>query len=396
MKAVFTILSILLFIPGTVVCQTVKLAWANVMHGNSYDACRAVVLDAENNIYAAGYYSTTVDFDAGPGVFNLTSANAEDIFLAKYDSAGKLIWAKTIGDFRYQAIYAMTVDTANNIYTTGIYFGTTDFDPSPGVTELTSVGNEDIFVCKYDKHGNFIWARSFGGLTNDFCNSIITDRSGDVYFNGYFEGTADFDPGTGVFNLVWAGSTDVFVCKISSVGNFIWAKRIGGPSSDAAYSIGLDEQQNVYSTGFYWQTVDFDPGPGTFNLTSDALGDGFILKLKNNGEFIHAGRLGGNSRVRCISLKLDKTNHMYVTGHFDGEADFDTGPGTAMLNSPIDDDDIFIAKYDLDFNLIWVKQVGGATYQKVFAIETDKADDIYITGHFNSTTDFDPARKLTC
>ena len=71
---------------------------------------------------------------------------------------------------------------------------------------------------------------------------------------------------------------------------------------------------------------------------------------------------------------------------FDGEADFDTGPGTAMQNSPIDDDDIFIAKYDLDFNLIWVKQVGGATYQKVFAIETDKADDIYITGHFNSTT----------
>ena len=206
MKAVFTILSILLFIPGTVVCQTVKLAWANVMHGNSYDACRAVVLDAENNIYWAGYYSTTVDFDVVP-VYSTLHPPMPKYFPGQIDSAGKLIWARTIGDFRYQAIYAMTVDTANNIYTTGIYFGTTDFDPGPGVTELTSVGNEDIFVCKYDKHGNFIWARSFGGLTNDFCNSIITDRSGDVYFNGYFEGIADFDPGTGVYNLESAGST---------------------------------------------------------------------------------------------------------------------------------------------------------------------------------------------
>ena len=379
----------------TVLSQSVKLDWANSMAGNSYDACKAIALDDAGNVYATGYFSTTVDFDAGPGVFNLTAINAEDAYLAKYDPAGKLIWAKTIGDFRYQAGNALTLDASGNIYLTGIFFGTTDFDPGPGVTNLVSAGNEDIFVCKYDNAGNFTWAKKFGGPTNDFCNTIKLDAAGNIYINGYFENTADFNPGPGVYNLVSAGATDIFVCKLNSNGNLEWAQRIGGPSSDVAFAIDLDAQNNVYSTGFYFATVDFDPGSGVFNLTSTALGDGYILKLSNNGGFMNAARLGGNSRVRCSSLKLDKTDHIYVAGHFDGEADFDPGGGLVLLNSPADDDDIFIGKYDLNLNMVWVKQIGGPSYQKVFDIETDAANNIYTTGHYNGTADFDagPAEK---
>ncbi len=390
MKAVLTILWFLLLCTVTGLSQTVKLKWANAMPGSSYDVCKAIVLDNESNVYATGYYSTTVDFDAGPNVFNLSSVNAEDIFLSKYDSAGKLIWAKSIGDFRYQAGFAIALDNANNIYITGIFFGTTDFDPGPGIANLTSAGNEDVFVCKFDNNGKFIWVKQFGGTTNDFCNAIKLDRFGNIYINGYFDNTADFDPGTGVFNLVSAGATDIFVCKLNNSGNLIWAKSIGGPSADVAYSIGLDEQHNVYSTGFYWATVDFDPGGGIFNLSSNGLGDGYILKLNTNGDFINAGKMGGNSRVRGISLKLDKTNHIYIAGHFDGQADFDPGGGSQILNSPIDDDDIFIAKYDLNFNLVWVNQIAGPSYQQAFDIETDAADNIYLTGHYNGTADFDP------
>ena len=390
MKAVSIILSLILCSTALSSAQTVKLDWAASMRGNSYDDCRAIALDDDGNLYAAGYFSTTVDFDPGAGVYNLNSANAEDIFLTKYDTDGKLIWAKSIGNFRYQAAYAITLDTAKNIYITGIFFGSTDFDPGPGVDELTSAGNEDIFICKYDNNGNFMWAKSYGGPTNDFCNSIKLDKSGNIYINGYFDNTSDFDPGPGVFNLTSIGATDIFICKLNSFGNLIWAKSVGGPSSEVAYSIGLDEQNNVYSTGFYWATVDFDPGAGIFNLTSDALGDGFILKLNTNGGFVNAGRMGGNSRVRNSSLKLDNTGHIYITGHFDGDADFDPGTGSMLLSSPIDDDDIFVAKYDLNFNLVWVKQIGGSSFQKVFAVETDDVDNIYLTGHYHGTADFDP------
>lgn len=390
MKSIFSILCCLLYgIPAFT--QTVKLDWVNALPGNSFDVCKAIVLDDDANVYATGYFSTTVDFDAGPGIFNLTSVSTEDAFLSKYDSSGKLIWAKGIGDFRYQAGFAITLDKDRNIYVAGIYFGTTDFDPGPGVFNLTSAGNEDIFVCKFDNDGNFIWAKSFGGPNNEFCNSIKLDGQGNIYINGYFENTADFDPGPGTFNLTSAGSTDIFVCKLDNTGSLMWAKRIGGPMADVAYSLGLDEQNNVYSTGFFWSTVDFDPGPGNFDMTSAALGDGYVLKLSANGAFMQAGKIGGNSRVRCTALKTDLAGHIFITGHFDGEADFDMGAGTQLLTSPvIDDDDIFIVKYDLNLNLVWVKQVGGPSFQKAVDIETDDAGSVYITGHYNGTADFDP------
>ena len=399
MRSVFAIACFLLVCTTTALSQSAKPDWAISMAGNSYDACKAIALDDAGNVYATGYFSTTVDFDAGPGVFDLNAVNAEDAYLAKYDPAGKLIWAKAIGDFRYQAGNALTLDASGNIYVTGIFFGTTDFDPGPGVSNLISAGDDDIFICKFDNSGNFTWAKRFGGPTNEFCNSIRLDAAGNIYINGYFENTADFDPGPGVFNLVSAGATDIFVCKLNSDGNLQWAKQTGGPSADVAFDIDLDDQNNVYSTGFFFATVDFDPGSGVFDLTSDASGDGYILKLNSSGSFITASKMGGNSRVRCSSLKFDKTGHVYVTGHFDGQADFDPGIGTFLLNSPVvDDDDIFIGKYDLNLNLVWVKQVGGPSFQKIFDIETDDAGNIYTTGHYNGTADFDPGpaeKKLT-
>ena len=392
MKSAFAILPVLLLWVITGFSQSVKLSWASQMKGSSVDVCEAIATDAEGNVYATGYFSTTVDFDPGPGVFNLTSVNAEDIFLTKYDSTGKLVWAKSMGDFRYQAGYAITLDSAKNIFITGIFFGSLDFDPGPGVTTLSSAGNEDVFICKFDNNGNFNWVKRIGGITNDFCHAIVLDKAGNIYINGYFDGTSDFDPGPGVFNITSNGSisTDIYICKLNKNGDFIWARQIGGTFSDAAYSIALDEQNNIYSTGFFFGTVDFDPGPAVNNLTSTGFGDGYILKLSSGGSFLAAGNIGGNNRVRCVSLVLDHSGFMYVTGTFDGNADFDIGTGTSILSSPLDDEDVFVAKYDLQFNLVWAKQIGGPSFQKSFSVAVDADDNVYATGHYNGTADFDP------
>ncbi len=387
------LVAILLFfiLPLSVCSQTARLDWAKQYSGNSFDGGQAITLDAQGNVYATGYFSTTTDFDPGPGVYNLTAKGAEDIFITKTSPAGELIWAKVIGDFRYQAGYAITLDNAGNVIVTGIFFGTVDFDPGPGEMPLVSAGNEDVFILKLKNNGDFIWAKKIGGPTNQYSNGVITDIGGSIYFNGYYDGTCNFDTENGIFNLTAAGATDIYVCKLTANGSLIWAKSIGGISSESAYGIGLDNEYNVYSTGFFFGNADFDPGTAIFPLEATGFGDGFLVKLNANGNFINAARLGGTNQVRCTNLKVDASSgFVYATGYFDGNADFDPGNGVSSLAATIGEEDGFVAKYDKDFNLIWAKQFSGPSFQRVLAVDTDAGGNVYTTGYFDVTTDFDP------
>ena len=153
--------------------------------------------------------------------------------------------------------------------------------------------------------GDFIWARAMGGSINDFGYSIAVDITGNVYTTGHFYGTADFDPGPGTFNLSAAVEgappygSDIFVSKLDSDGNFIWAKRMGGSAEEweEGNDIIVDVTGNVYITGVFYGTADFDPGPGTFNLTSAGYRDTFVSKLDSAGDFVWAKRIGGVGSV---------------------------------------------------------------------------------------------------
>lgn len=367
------------------------MVWAKQFTGKLFDGGLAVTADAAGNIYATGYFSSTTDFDPGPGIFNLTAVNAEDIFVAKLSPNGNLLWAKAIGDFRYQAGYAITLDVSGNIIVTGIFFGTVDFDPGPGETKLTSAGNEDVFVLKLNSNGDFIWAKKTGGPTNDFSNSITTDKSGNIYFTGYFDGTANFNTGTGVQLLASQGLTDAYICKLSSVGELLWVKGIGGNSTETAFSIGIDNENNVYATGFFFGSADFNPGPAVYTLQASGFGDGFVIKLNASGDFIAALRAGGNEMVRFTSLKVDTfTNRLFIGGYFDGNANFDIGNSNFTLSAVKGEEDAVIAQYDFDMKLVWAKQFTGPSFQRINGIDADEGGNVYTTGYFDVSADFDP------
>src|SRR5450631_3253553 len=111
---------------------------------------------------------------------------------------------------------------------------------------------------------SFNWVKQMGGTSSENGLSIATDASGNVYTAGYFQGTADFDPGPGTFSLT-AASDDIFVSKSDAAGNFLWAKQMGGASVEHAMSIAVDAAGNVYTTGYFSSSpADFDPGPGVF------------------------------------------------------------------------------------------------------------------------------------
>ena len=171
------------------------------------------------------------------------------------DSAGNFVWARQLGGTGN----GIAVDASGNVLTTGSFGGTADFDPGAGTNNLTSAGSFDIFISKLDSAGNLSLAFAVGAAAGgtDKGQAIATDAAGNVYTTGYFQGTIDFDPGPGVSLMTSAGGTDIFVVKLDSAGNFVWARQFGGTSDDQGNGIAVDASGNVLTTGYFKGTADF-------------------------------------------------------------------------------------------------------------------------------------------
>ena len=366
-----------------------NLVWARAFGSTDWDKGNSIALDNSGNIYAPGFFSDTVDFDPGPGVFNLTSVGITDIFICKLDASGNYLWAKSVGGTDYDFGISIKTDDSGNVYTTGNFLDTVDFDPGAATYSITSMGTYDIFILKLDSSGNYIWVKTFGGQEPQSVSSIDVDASGNVYTTGYFYTSADFDPGPNVFYLISEGENDVFVSKLDSMGNFIWAKQFGNYDEDEGLSIATDNSGNVYTTGTFKVTVDFDPGQGGYNLISTGSEDIFISKLDSTGSFIWAKSFGNISVEKGLDITLDNSGNIYAVGQFTGTVDFDPGPGVFNLNSN-GDYDLFICKLTSSGNLVWAKSMGALGVDLGGSIAVDDLNNVYTTGYFQSTVDFDP------
>jgi gliding motility-associated-like protein len=307
------------------------------------------------------------------------NANAQD---------ANFLWAKSMGGLGYDEGRSVTVDAYGNVYATGVFQGTCDFDPGIGVYNLTASGTRDIFVCKIDASGSLVWAKSISGTGGwDFSYSVALDASRNVYLTGSFRDTVDFDPGPGVYNLVSTKYDAIFITKLDCSGNFIWAKTIGGNYLDIGLSITVDVLGNVYSTGRFALTVDFDPGPGVYNLITPGNNWIYISKLDSSGNFVWAKQFSGGSQENP-SIEVDISGNVYLTGGYSGTVDFD--PDSGVYNLPVSGTS-FITKMNSDGALVWAKAFYGCAS---YSIVVDTLGNVYTTGYFNFTCDFDPGAGI--
>lgn len=301
--------------------------WAKGIGGSGNDGGRGVTIDSSGNVYTTGTFSTTVDFDPGAGTVELTSAGFTDSFILKLDTNGDYVWAKAVGAAGAEASYGLTVDSLSNVYTVGNFNGTVDFDPGAGTANLVSAGNSDGFILKLDTGGDYVWAKRIGGADFDYVNSITMDTSNHLY-------------------ITTAGS----VAKLDSLGEYVWTKAFEVIDGEVSYSaIGLDASNNVYTTGTFYASIDFDPGVGVSTLTSgnDSSYDIFITKFDSDGGYLmsdHYTASAENTFPSVSSIEVDVDNNIYTVGNLYGALDFDPGVGEQIITSRVDYLDMFIAK----------------------------------------------------
>ena len=377
--------------------QSLSFEWAKSCGSSNTDVATSVVVDHAGNVITTGIFNGMVDFDPGTGVSYLTSVGQEDIYIQKLDPNGNFLWAKRMGGNSVDYGLSITIDNDNNIYSTGYYRESVDFDPGLGAHVLTSEGGADVYIQKLTSDGDFVWAKSVGGVDAfDIAYSIKTDNSGNVYTTGAFGNAVDFNPGTGIYTLSSEGGHDIFIQKLDTSGNFEWAKRMGSSSTyDIGYALSLDGDGNVYTTGVYRNTVDFDPGVGEHNLTSNGGNDMFIQKLNTDGDFVWVKSFGGTEISDVTyAITLDDNGNIYTTGGFAGTVDFDPGTGVSYLNSE-GADDAFIQKLDASGNFLWVKQMGGSLKDIGRSIAVDELGSIYVSGYFRDTLNVDTTTLIS-
>ena len=352
--------------------------WAHGIGGNKSDQSFSLEIDPAGGVYVAGIFrSDTVDFDPGVGTKNLTTVT-EDMFLAKYDTAGNYVWAFEVNASATCDPRTIGFDSQNNVIVAGFFNGVVDFDPAVGVaTNHTSVGTRDIFLAKYDSNGNYLWAGNPEGTgNNDFTYQLVIDEADNIYISGELRDTVDFDFSANVFDLHSAGSGDIFIAKYNAAGDFIWAKSVGSVSQEIAIGFAIDQHQHLVVTGTFEGKVDFDPGTGagdTAFLTPQAFPgvDSYIASYDTNGNYLWTSGLGGSgfSLVFSTSLEIDDKDNLYAAGIFGpGNIDFDLDTGkadTAFLSTPGFFGKVFFAKYRLCFSdttFITDQLCNGSTY----------------------------------
>lgn len=380
-----------------------SLIWVTSFGSTGIDIPHSVVTDNNNNIILTGYFSNTCDFDPGAGVTIKTSNGGRDAYIAKYDANGNFQWVVTYGSDSLDDAFNLDVDAEGNVYWTGViegtvtvgtttfttqvedvvfgkispsgtilwvkqvggsgidegsgiivdnngdiihtgYFQTTvDFDPNAGVSNLTSSGGFDTYFGKYDTSGNLIWMKKIGGAGADIGapGGITIDNLNNIYIAGNAGANCDYDANAGIVTHTMNGTTDWFVAKYDNSGNHILSFTVGGTGQDQAHRLTTDNQQNIYVTGWFRTSANFNPNGTAITLTGNCTGvghDGYIAKYNSSGICQWAKQFGGvvngtDQLTLGTSVKLLNQQQVVFSGRVHGNNAFSSISSSPTINN---------------------------------------------------------------
>lgn len=311
-------------------------AWSNVYENvvpiSDRSAGTAVAVDASGNILFAGNFKGSIDFDLS-GTSHIIEAQGQDGFVSKLDPNGNYIWAGGIGSPLEDDVTGLITDDDEGVLITGYFADVCDFDPGSGTNTLTTPGDYDGFLCRWDSSGAMDQVFGFSGSATEKMYCIDIAPNGDLIVGGMTSAGADVDPGPGTVLLDNNGGPDGFLCRLDPTGNFIWAKGFGGPVYDRVNDVAVTPAGDIYTIGEFAQSIDLDPGVWTSAFTSHGAWDMFVQKFDPYGDFIWGGTMGGTSIDTGNKIRSGSDGRAVYCGWFYGTADLDIGPGVNIQNS---------------------------------------------------------------
>lgn len=382
--------------------------WGKRIGGLGNDMVYSIASDTFGSLYITGFFHNSIDADPGAGTSFLysMSSSSQDIFIIKLDSNASFIWAKSIGGTAYfdstgnsyDAIctsYSMACDKNSNIYLTGSFLGSVDFDPGPGSQWRSALSVRNIFISKLNSSGNLLWVKTIGeNKQGDEAYSLSVDTSGKCCISGVFADTMDFDPGPAVYNMTSQAYNAAFILALNSNGEFCWAQSISGLNASdqtTALNVTIDQSNNIYCAGIFKGQCEYDSSLYTGTLISQGSYDVFILKINTFGNISWAKSFGGINADYCYSLRVDLFSRIFISGSFKGSMDADPGTAVFTLNSAMgNSSDIFISAFNSNSEFIQACRIGGADNDLANAMTVDSSNNILITGYYSNTVDFDP------
>jgi len=348
--------------------QAQVIDWVNLPGSNKSDVAEDIVTDAAGNSYVTGKFSTTINL----GGTTLVSAGREDIFIAKYNPAGTLLWARRAGGVLEDQGIEIGIDAAGSVYTVGRFEATATFGP----LTIASQGNVDIFVIKYDTDGNFQWVNTLGGSRDDRCRGLSVTPEGYCYIGGRYRISTKLNG----INLTGVGEEDVFVAKLDTTGQVLWAQTFGGIRKDFGEDVVADSEGNVYITGSFFQFIIF-PDTTYYGLGDEEI---FLAKYDTDGNYIWSRYLGGSLRDYGEALDTDEYDNVLVSGAFSGEGYF--GKDTLLSRGEMD---MFLIKVNPDGDVLWSFAAGAPINNDVaWAMSYDGRGNSLLSGWFKGLMTF--------
>lgn len=342
---------------------------------------RGINVSDDGYLYVVGEFAgMLVDFDPGPDT-TLLESTVLDGFIMKLDTSGNFIWAKKIGGTYFDGIEDIKSDADSNLIVIGYFSETADIDPGPAIYHVTSHGYIDIFLLKLTRDGELIWVRTFGGIGQDVANALAIDSNNDIIMCGSFHDNVALDSCLVSSN----GLSDWFLLKFSSNGELKWIKNSGGTGYDGADDLVLDNNNNIYVTGFFSDSLVIDAFKKQIWQSKGGL-DAYIIKYSEDGDILWANTYGSaeDDRGSVIDLNMDV---VWLGGYYSDSIDFDSGIDEEIFTSN-GQRDAFMLAIDKNNNFIEAVSFGGEADEEFNGLLCTDLGTIYSSGNFEENIYF--------